>query len=208
VSERPLRVLIACEYSGVERDAFRALGHDAVSCDVLPSETPGPHHQGDVRDLLEAGRWDLMIAHPPCTYLANSGVQHLHTDPDRWQLMEEGAALFLELLYAPVPRVAVENPVPHRYARDLIGRPHQYLQPWEFGTLETKRTGLWLRGLPPLIATEDGQAATMGRPARDRMPGWWMGGGAGHRRSRSFPTIAAAMAEQWAGPVGVVTRDG
>jgi hypothetical protein len=197
----PLRVLVACEYSGVVRDAFRALGHDAMSADLLPTEAPGPHYQGDARDLLGEA-WDLVVAHPPCTYLAQSGVRWLHSDPDRWSLMLAGAAFFLEFLNAEVPRVACENPVPHRYARELIGRPSQYVEPHEFGTLQTKKTGLWLRGLPPLLAEEDGKAATLALPARDRMPGWWAGGGSGHERSRTFPGVARAMAAQWGGMVG------
>jgi hypothetical protein len=194
-----MRVLVACEFSGRVRDAFIAAGHDATSCDLLPTETPGPHIEGSVLDVIADG-WDLMVAHPPCTYLANSGVQWLHTRPGRWELMEEGAEFFLALLNAPIPRVAVENPVPHRYARELIGRPTQYVQPYEFGVLETKRTGLWLRNLPPLVATYDGREETFARPARDRMPGWWGGGGnarSGHARSVTSPGIAAAMADQW-----------
>lgn len=194
-----MRVLVACEYSGRVRDAFIAAGHDAMSADLLPTESPGPHYQGDARDVLYE-EWDLLVAHPPCTYLANSGVQHLHKQPGRWQLMEEGAALFLSFLNAPVRRIAVENPVPHRYARELIGRPTQWIQPHEFGTLETKRTGLWLRNLPPLLANEDGQAATMARPPKDRMPGWWghsQDGRSGHFRSKTAPGIGEAMAAQW-----------
>lgn len=194
-----MRVLVACEFFGRVRDAFLERGHDAWSCDLLPTEAPGPHIVGDVLAVIGQG-WDLMVAHPPCTYLANSGVQHLHTKPGRWEAMVAGAEFFLALLNSPVPRVAVENPVPHRYARALIGRPTQYVQPHDFGVLETKRTGLWLRGLPPLLAYEDAYAATMARPARDRMPGWWGGGGnarSGHARSVTSTGIAAAMADQW-----------
>lgn len=192
-----LRVLVACEFSGRIRDAFLAAGHDAVSCDLLPTESPGPHHVGDATALLADG-WDLLIAHPPCTYLANSGVQYLHTRPERWEQMREAAELFNAFLSAPVPHIAVENPTPHRYARELIGRPSQYIQPHDFGTLETKRTGLWLRALPPLLATEDGRGATMARPARDRMPAWWGGDArSGHARSVTAPGIGVAMATQW-----------
>lgn len=191
-----MRVLVACEFSGRIRDAFLAQGHDAMSADLLETEAPGPHYIGDVRDVLGDG-WDLMIAHPPCTYLANSGVWLLHRDPERWTKMLEGAAFFMEMLEAPVPRVAVENPKPHPYARDIIGEATQYIEPHEFGTLETKKTGLWLRGLPPLLATEDARAATMARPAKERMPGWWAGGGNGHLRSRTAHGIGEAMAAQW-----------
>ena len=196
-----MRVLVACEFSGRVRDAFRALGHDAVSCDLLETEAPGPHIRGDAIEAIGRGGWDLLIAHPPCTYLAKSGVQHLHTRPGRWELMEQAAAFFLACLTADVLRVAVENPMPHRYARDLIGRPSQYVQPHEFGDLETKQTGLWLRGLPPLMAEVDAVAATMARSPRDRMPGWWEppGPDRARNRSRTAPGIARAMAEQWGG---------
>lgn len=194
---RPLRVLVACEFSGRVRDAFRALGHDALSSDMRPSLTEGPHHQGDVLELLDDG-WDLMVAHPPCTYLANSGVQWLHKQPGRWELMQQGAQFFQAMLNAPIPHVAVENPLPHRYAREYIGRPSQWVQPYEFGTLESKRTGLWLRGLPPLLISEDGALATAQRPRKDRMPGWW---GVGIEREAirllTSPGLAVAMAEQW-----------
>lgn len=195
-----MRVLVACEYSGIVRDAFRAAGHDAVSCDLRESERPGPHIRGDVRDQLGAG-WDLLIAHPPCTYLANSGV-HLLTAPperapgalsgrERWQAMEQAARFFLELLEAPVPRVAVENPLPHGHARKLIGPYSDRVHPWMFGDPYNKAVCLWLRGLPPLLSTV--QAA--GRAS------WVMSRNPGARRSseraRSFPGIARAMAEQW-----------
>lgn len=192
------RVLVACEFSGRVRDAFTAQGWEAWSADLVETRTPGRHYLGDCRDLFDQ-HWDLIIAHPPCTYLANSGVQHLHTMPGRWDLMRDGAAFFVEMLNAPAPCVAVENPVPHRYARELIGRPTQYVQPYEYGTLESKRTGLWLRGLPPLVATQDGEAATMMRPASERMPGWWGGGSTRNAQFRSVTSlgIASAMADQW-----------
>lgn len=191
-----MRVLVACEYSGRVRDAFNARGHDALSCDILPTEAPGPHYQGDARDLLGDG-FDLMVAHPPCTYLANSGVQHLHKDPERWEKMREGAAFFLAMLSAPIPLIAVENPVPHKYAREIIGRPTQYIEPYEFGDLTHKKTGLWLKGLPPLLAVVDGKVATLARPASERMPGWWGGSRAAHFRSLTSQGIADAMADQW-----------
>lgn len=164
-----MRVLVACEFSGAVRDAFIALGHDAMSCDLLPTEAPGPHHEGDVRDVL-GNSWDLMVAHPPCTYLTNSGVRWLHTKPGRWEQMREGAEFFRELLNAPIPRVAVENPIMHGYAREIVGRrADQIIHPWQFGHLESKATGLWLRGLPPLISTEDARAAMENLPRRERM---------------------------------------
>lgn len=180
-----MRVLVACEFSGVVRDAFRARGHDAMSCDLLPTEVPGPHHQGDVRDVLEQ-QWDLMIAHPPCTHLAVSGA--------RWfkdkQAEQADALNFVRLLLnAPVPRIALENPISIISSR--IRKPDQIIQPWQFGHGETKATCLWLKGLPKLEATDvvDGREARVHKmpPGPDR----WK------ERSRTFPGIAAAMAEQW-----------
>ena len=192
-----MRVLVACEFSGIVRDAFIAAGHDAVSCDLLPSERPGPHIVGDARVIATpAGRWDLLIAHPPCTYLANSGVRWLYggkgtvRDESRWRRMEDAAILFRTLLdHAPIPMVAVENPIMHRHAG--LPKPTQIIQPWQFGHPETKATGLWLRGLPPLVPTDvvDGRTPRVhyASPGPDR----WK------ERSRTLPGIAAAMAEQW-----------
>lgn len=198
-----MRVLVACEFSGVVRDAFAARGHDAWSCDLLPTEKPGNHIVGDVLPLLGEG-WDLMIAHPPCTYLTNAGVRHLHDHvvgragnrtavygEERWEAMREGAAFFNALKAAPIPRIAIENPIPHRYARELIGKYDQLYQPWWFGEGERKGTCLWLKGLPPLMATlvmsERVPRVHMMSPGPDR----WK------ERSRTLPGIAKAMAEQW-----------
>jgi hypothetical protein len=197
----PLRVLVACEYSGVVRRAFLARGCDAWSCDLLPSEDGSNRHiRGDARDLLHDG-WDLlMVAHPPCTRLCNSGVRWLHTPPpgktagQMERELREGAALFSAFWNAPIPRVAVENPVMHGHAKRLIenyAEPAQSVQPWQFGHGETKRTCLWLRNLPPLRPTN----VVAGREQRvHRMPPsptrW-------KERSRFYPGIAAAMAEQW-----------
>jgi site-specific DNA-cytosine methylase len=182
-----LRVLVACEFSGTVRDAFAALGHDAWSCDLLPSEKPGPHLQCEVEKVLDRG-WDLMVAHPPCTHLAVSGA--------RWfkdKLPEQAVALaFVRLLLdAPIPRIALENPVSIISSR--IRRPDQVIQPWQFGHGETKATCLWLKGLPPLTPTD----VVAGREARvHRMP---PGPDRWKERSRTFPGIAAAMAAQWGG---------
>lgn len=183
------RVLVACEFSGVVRDAFQTLGHDATSCDLLPSETPGQHIQADVRDI-DLSDYDLMIAHPPCRYLARSGA--------RWwaeKQKEQAEALdFVRwLLDAPVPRIAVENP-PGRIGTEI--RPaDQYVQPWWFGHGETKMTGLWLKGLPRLVPTW----VVAGREPRTHFeapgPDRWA------RRSRTLPGIAGAMAAQWGGLV-------
>jgi len=202
-----LRVLVGCEYSGTVRDAFTARGHIAMSCDTLPSDAPnGMHYQGDVRDVLAGdhdGRpWDLAIFHPPCTYLTNAGVRWLHTQPGRWDLMREGAEFFRLLLEAPIARVAVENPVMHGYAREVVGRrADQVVQPYHFGHLESKATGLWLRGLPKLVATDDVKAATMALPARERGRIHYASPGPDRWKLRSvtYAGIAAAMADQWGG---------
>jgi hypothetical protein len=207
----PLRVLIACECSGTVRDAFLSLGHDAWSCDIKPDERRSNRHiQGDVRDYLADG-WDLlMVAHPPCTRLCNSGARWLTSPPpgrsldDMWRELEEGADFFSEMWNADIPRVAVENPVMHRHAKERIRNfePHtQSIQPWQFGTdpegadNEKKRTCLWLRGLPPLVPTGtlDGTTA---RDSVHKTPGGRL---QATRRSRFFPGIARAMAEQWGG---------
>ncbi len=201
------KVLVLCEFSGTVRDAFRARGHDAISVDLLPSDRPGPHIVGDALEALETTQGvDLVIAHPPCTYLANSGVRWLYggkgteRDPERWAQMREAAYFFSRLLLAPVPRVAVENPVMHGYARALIedaaeraGRSfhRQTVQPWQFGHGETKATQLWLRNLPPLTPTD----VVDGREHRvHRMP---PGPNRWAERSKTFQGIADAMAEQW-----------
>jgi hypothetical protein len=193
------RVLVACEYSGIVRDAFRRRGFHAMSCDLLPTEAPGPHYEGDVRDVLGDG-WDLMVAHPTCTYLTNSGVRWLHERDGRWALMEEGADFLRSLLDAPIPRIAVENPVPHRYAVERIGRRYdQAFQPWEFGHPETKRTCLWLKNLPPLLPTAIAQTAEA------RVHRMAPGPNRQKERSRFFPAVADAMADQW-GPFLVADR--
>ena len=195
------RVLIGCEFSGVVRRAFTALGHDAWSCDLLPAEDGSNHHiTGDVRDVLHDG-WDLlMVAHPPCTRLCNSGVRWLNTPPPGKTAVQmhaeliEGAALFSDLWNAPIPRIAIENPVMHGHAKALIHDyqpPAQSVQPWQFGHGETKRTCLWLRNLPPLVATQ----VVDGREQRvHRMP---PGPNRWKERSRTFQGIAHAMAAQW-----------
>lgn len=186
-----MKVLVACEYSGIVRDAFLRHGHDAVSCDLLPTESPGPHYQGDVRDILGDG-WDLMIAHPPCTYLSNSGVRWLHEDPSRWQKMIDGANFFKTLLEADIEKIAIENPVLHGYALKIIGRgPDQTVQPWMFGHGECKRICFWLKNLPRLLATKyvEGREQRIWKlpPSEDR----------GKERSRFYEGIADAMPNQW-----------
>lgn len=183
-----MRVLIACEFSGAVRRAFRALGHDAWSCDLLPAEDGSPHHiVGDALAVLGDG-WDLMVAHPPCTHLAVSGARWF-----REKIVEQSAALdFVRaLMAAPIPRIAIENPISIISSR--IRKPDQIIQPWQFGHGETKATCLWLTGLPPLTPTQivDGRVARVHRmaPGPDR----WK------ERSRTYDGIALAMAQQWGG---------
>lgn len=184
-----MRALIACEYSGVVRDAFLALGHDAMSCDLLPAEVPGPHYQGDVRDVLDYP-WDIMVAFPPCTHLSVSGARHFEAKKlDGRQ--QAGVSFFMALAKADVPRIAIENPV--SIMSSLWRRPDQVIQPWQFGHGETKATCLWLKNLPPLRPTNivEGREARVHRmpPSPDR----WK------ERSRTFAGIGRAMAEQWGG---------
>jgi hypothetical protein len=180
-----MRILIACEYSGTVRDAFIAAGHDAISCDLLPSESPGPHYQGDVTDIIGDG-WDMMIAHPPCTHLAVSGARWFHL-----KQQEQAEALdFVRLLMdAPIPRICIENPVSIISSR--IRKPDQVIQPWMFGHGETKATCLWLKGLPKLTPTNvvEGREARIHKmpPSPDR----WK------ERSRTYAGVAAAMSQQW-----------
>lgn len=201
-----MKVLVACEFSGIVRDAFSARGHDAWSCDLLPSETEGNHIQGDVLELLDKG-WDAMVGHPPCTFLSNSSVQHLSESSKaeikgeaRVAAMKEGAAFFNALKNAPIPKVAIENPIPHGYATALIGDYTQLIQPWMFGDGETKAVCLWLRGLPPLMRTHaDNDLFCDPEPKERKARVHLMSPGPNRQkeRSRFFPGIAKAMAEQW-----------
>ena len=196
-----MRVLVACEYSGEVRDAFLRRGHDAMSCDLLPTDVQGPHYEDDVRDVIEDG-WDLMIAHPPCTYLSVSGM-HWTTRGLRDTKLTEDALEFVKyLLDAPVPRIALENPVSIISRR--VRKPDQIIQPWQFGHDASKKTCLWLKGLPHLVPTDmveprivEGGKKRWGNqcgsgqnklgPKEDR----WK------ERSKTYRGIAEAMAEQW-----------
>ena len=187
------RVLVACEYSGRVRDAFAAAGCNAWSCDLLDSETRGNHYRGDVRDMLSQP-WDLMIAHPPCTYLTNAGA--------RWwpgQQQEQADALdFVRLLLAaPVERIALENP-PGRIGSQ-IRKADQYIHPWQHGHMETKTTGLWLKNLPPLTPTNNVREAMQLLPPAEKHRVHWMKPGPDRwkERSRTYTGIARAMAAQW-----------
>ena len=195
-----MRILVACEYSGIVRDAFIAKGHDAMSCDILPTDKPGPHYQGDVFDVINDG-WDMMIAHPPCTYLSNSGVCHLHTDPTRWEKLDLGARFFKALWECYIPKIAIENPIMHKYAKERIGcgKQTQVVQPWWFGHTEKKATCLWLKGLPPLVETNNVKAEMELLPKNKQQrlhylppsPDRWK------LRSTTYQGLADAMAEQW-----------
>ncbi len=184
-----MKVLVACEFSGIVRDAFIARGHDAMSCDLLETERPGPHYQGDVRDVLDAG-WDLMVAHPPCTHLSVSGARWFHA-----KLREQEEALnFVGLLLdAPIPRIALENPV--SIISSQFRTPDQVVQPWMFGQGEVKATCFWLKNLQPLVPTHivDGRVARVHlmAPSVER----WK------NRSRTYQGLAEAMADQWGQPM-------
>lgn len=184
-----MKVLIACEFSGIVRDAFIAKGHDAWSCDLLPTEKPGPHIQGDVIKHMKED-WDLMIAHPPCTYLAVSGARWFEARRNE-QFM--AISFFIRLTQFAIPKFCIENPV--GIMSTVWRKPDQYIQPWQFGHGEVKKTGLWLRNLPKLIPTNivDGREARIHKmpPSKNR----------GKLRSITFQGIADAMAEQW-GAIG------
>lgn len=203
-----MRVLVACEYSGRVRQAFRALGHAAWSCDLLPSEDGSPWHiQGDVREVLagwsirehwqikcDPTPWDLMIAHPPCTYLTNAGARWW---PDRQQEQAEALEFVRQLMSAPIERIAIENP-PGRIGSQ-IRKADQYIHPWQFGHMETKTTGLWLKNLPKLKPTNIVHDEMQKLPAHQKHRVHWMKPGPDRwkERSRTYEGIARAMAEQW-----------
>lgn len=190
-----MKVLVACEFSGTVRDAFLTMGHDAVSCDLIESERPGPHVVGDALELAYGGQFDLMIAHPPCTFLTNSGVRWLYggrgkvKDENRWQKMSDAAEFFVKLWRAPIAKKCLENPIPHSHAK--LPPYSQVIQPWQFGHGETKATCLWLDNLPKLEPTRvvDGRKPRVhhASPGPDR----WK------ERSRTYAGIASAFAQQW-----------
>ena len=182
-----MKVLIACEYSGRVRDAFLSRGHEAMSCDLLPTDSLGPHYQGDVSDVIGNG-WDLMICHPPCTHLAVSGARHFAAKKASG-VQDEALEFVRMLLNANIPKIALENPVSIISSR--IRKPDQIIQPWQFGHGETKATCLWLKGLPPLTPTDivEGRSDRIHKmpPSPDR---WKL-------RSTTYQGIADAMAAQW-----------
>lgn len=192
-----MKVLVACEFSGVVRDSFLARGHNAWSCDLLPSDSPGPHYVGDVADILDDG-WDLMVAHPPCTYLCSSGLHWNKRRPERAAMTDAALSFVRLLLNAPIQRIALENPI--GCISTAIRKPSQIIQPWQFGHPESKSTCLWLKGLPLLQPTNILPLPARGRwenqtdsgqnklpPSHDR---WKL-------RSVTYRGIAEAMASQW-----------
>lgn len=191
---------MACEFSGVVREAFRERGHDAWSCDLLPTERPGPHLQRNVLEVVGDGwDWDLMIAHPPCTYLSRAGARWWG-DPERERLAQQALEFVQQLWAAPVPRVAIENPIGRLW--HWWRRPDQIIEPWYFGEPYTKRTCLWLRGVPPLLASLVAAEHTAWLPSNtsgfrrgQRIQRGRVSDAPG--RSRTFTGIAAAMADQW-----------
>lgn len=197
-----MRILVACEYSGVVRDAFIARGHDAVSCDLLQTEANGPHYKGDVRDIINDG-WDMMIAHPPCTYLCSSGLHWNKRVEGRAEKTEEALEFVAMLLGSRIPHIALENPIGCISTR--IRKPDQTIQPWQFGHDASKATCLWLKNLPPLTPTSIVQPRIVGGKKRwgnqtdsgqNRLPPsaerWKI-------RSTTYQGIADAMADQWGG---------
>ena len=196
-----MKVLVACEYSGRVRDAFLARGHDAISCDLLPTDSPGPHYQGDVLELIRREKFDLMVAHPPCTYLCSSGLHWNGRIPGRAEKTEEALAFVRALLFCDIPKIALENPMGCIGTR--IRKSDQIIQPWQFGADASKATCLWLKGLPKLVPTSlveprivngkkrwgnqtDSGQNRLG-PSDDR---WKV-------RSETYLGIAEAMAAQW-----------
>lgn len=180
-----MRVLVACEFSGVVRDAFNRRGHDAISCDLLPTDSPGPHIEGDVLTVLDKG-WDMMIAFPPCTHLAVSGARWFK---NKQKEQADALEFVRQLMYAPIPQIALENPI--SVISSQIRKPDQIIQPWMFGHGETKATCLWLKNLPLLVPTKlvegrEGRVWKLG-PSEDR---WKL-------RSKTLQGIADAMADQW-----------
>ena len=195
-----LKILVACEFSGTVRDAFLNKGHEAVSCDLLEGEGYGPHYKGDIRDILFED-WDMVIAHPPCTYLANSGVSWLHKQPSRWAKLDEAAQFFNMFLDLPIEKLCVENPIMHKYGKERIGyrNQSQVVQPWMFGHMEQKATCLWLRGLPKLQPTDDVKEEMSKLSSAERQKLHWLPPSKDRwkLRSKTYQGIANAMAEQW-----------
>jgi len=196
-----MKVLVACEYSGTVRDAFIKMGHDAISCDLLPTDRPGPHYQGDVFDIIGGGGYDLMIAHPPCTYLASSGLHWNKRVPGRADMTLQALEFIRRLMESPIPKIAIENPI--GCISSQIKKPSQIIQPWMFGHDASKKTCLWLKGLPSLeptmiikkerYANQTPSGQNNLGPSDDR---WKI-------RSTTYAGIADAMARQWSNNHGM-----
>jgi hypothetical protein len=212
MEDKRLKVLIACEYSGAVRDEFIKLGHDAMSCDLLPTDKPGPHYQGDVFDIINDG-WDLMIAFPPCTHLALSGAMHF--EKKRLDGRQDEALEFVKaLMLAPIDKIAIENPI--GIISSKIRKQDQIIQPYHFGDPYQKSTCLWLKNLPPLFSTnvvdKGGFKEWIDKKTgkKKKQPLWYYealskGADRWKLRSQTFPGIARAMAEQWSKP-GVIQK--
>ena len=189
-----MRVLIACEYSGAVRDGFIKKGHEAVSCDILPTDVPGPHYEGDIFDIINDG-WDLMIAFPPCTHLAVSGAKHFAKKREDGR-QQQGIDFFMKMINANIPKIAVENPV--GIMSSIYRKPDQIIQPWQFGDQAQKTTCLWLKGLPLLKHTnivDKGEFYIS--PSGKKLPKWYSDNKYAKVRSKTFQGIADAMSEQW-----------
>jgi hypothetical protein len=206
-----VRVLVACEFSGIVREAFKKRGHDAWSCDLLPTEIPGQHIQGDVLKILDDG-WDLMIAHPPCTYLSYVANRSWN-NPGREEKRKDALEFFMQFINAPIEKVCVENPV--GYPNTVYRKPDQIIHPYYFGDAFQKRTCLWLKGLPKLdysktlIDKPEPMYICQGPKSKGKRINWcegYRGGNRAHNRSRTFQGIADAMAEQWGDAVTLPQR--
>lgn len=213
-----MNVIVGCEYSQIVTSAFRKLGHNAWSCDIIDSEGDYPeyHHTGDVLEFIKNSdiKWDLGIFHPPCTYLSASSIGTLYTDGskfkkknpnvkygiERWVALHEGAMFFKTLMILDIPKIAVENPIPHRFAVGYIGKKYdQIIQPYHFGHMESKATCLWLKGLPKLRETHNVYSEMMLIPKKDRQKCFYASPGKDRSkiRSKTYSGIAKAMSEQW-----------
>lgn len=196
----PPKVLVACEYSGRVREAFAAAGCDAWSCDILPSEKPGNHYEGDVKDILYKD-WDALIAFPPCTYLTITANRSFVNNPERWEKRLEAMKFVYDLMNAPIKHIAIENPV--GAISTWIRKPEQYIQPYQFGDAVSKKTGLWLKGLPLLQPTNIVEPEYVEYKSKTKKQGfsryskYWSDNKLRDKRDRTFEGVAAAMAEQW-----------
>jgi hypothetical protein len=189
-----MKILVACEFTGTVRDALIAKGHDAVSCDLLPSEKPGPHYTGNIFDIINDD-WNMMIAFPPCTHLAVSGARHFKKKQEDGR-QQEGIDFFLQIVNSKINKIAIENPV--GIMSTIYRKPDQIIQPWMFGDSFQKTTCIWLKNLPKLVPTnivDKGEFVTF--KSGKRMSKWYNTKQTGHERSKTFQGIANAMAKQW-----------